>query len=258
MKRREVEAGNCSPSRLRSTSKSSDTSRGLDLPLSRVDSDLVDSYVKQHRAEGASDHTISKEFQHLQIALRLATRAKAYRSDLSTLRPPDLHAGYEPRERSLTRERRSCGCSPASTRTALPSPAICIALGCRSSEAFTLLPTDIDLAAGKVHRRGGGTKTRESDRWVPILGLYRPLIEAALPYLPLAEGPNHNAGHQGGMPSCRHRTLLAERLPAHPRDPPEGSGRRFGHRAPAPRPHHDTPRGPRVRAADAEGTWRPG
>jgi hypothetical protein len=136
--------------------------------------------VAQRREEGVSDHTTSKEVTHLLSVLRLAKRGGCYPIDIETLRPPDLHAGYVPRKRALTRPELAALLSELPPhRGALV--AVCVALGCRLGEARRLLPTDIE--AERVLIRG--TKTKSSQRWVPILSFYRPLLEQALPWLPV-------------------------------------------------------------------------
>jgi integrase len=153
---------------------------GAETPLATLTPAAFDAYVAQRRDEGVSDHTVSKEVTHLLSVLRLAKRGGCYPVDIETLRPPDLHAGYVPRKRALTRPEL------AALLTELPPHrgalvAVCVALGCRLGEARRLLPTDIE--AERVLIRG--TKTKSSQRWVPILSFYRPLLEQAQPWLPV-------------------------------------------------------------------------
>lgn len=177
----------------------------------------VDKFVSQRRSENASDHTISKEVAHMLAVLKLAKRAKCFSGDLSTLRPPDLHAGYKPRKRALNRQelaRLLAALEPR--RGALV--AVCVALGCRLGEAFRLLPTDI--TAERVFLRG--TKTAESERFVPVLSLFKPLLAAAVGYLPLepwgkVQRDLKVACKRAGIDPCSpndlrrtHATLLAE------------------------------------------------
>lgn len=176
-----------------------------------------DHYTTHRRGEGASDHTISKEVAHMLAVLKLAKRAKCFSGDLSTLRPPDLHAGYKPRKRALNRQelaRLLAALEPR--RGALV--AVCVALGCRLGEAFRLLPTDIEESRVFVR----GTKTEESERFVPVLSLFRPLLDAARPYLPLepwgkVQRDLKVACKRAGIDPCSpndlrrtHATLLAE------------------------------------------------
>jgi integrase len=192
---------------------------GADAPLVTIDAPAVDRFVAQRRAEEVSDHTISKEVAHLLAVLRLAKRGRAYAGDLDTLRPPDLHAGYVPRKRALMRPELAALLSELEPhRGALV--AVCVALGCRSGEAFRLLPTDIDWQRGTVLIRG--SKTAGSRREVPILSLYRPLLERATEHLPLQPWGKHirdikAACRRAGIEECSpndlrrtHSTLLIE------------------------------------------------
>lgn len=188
--------------------------------LADVTPGLVDAYLLQRRTEDVSDHTISKEVTHLCTVLKAAKRAGCFPGDVSTIRPPDLHAGYKPRKRALTREEVMRLLSELKPELgALVS--VCVSLGCRLSEAYKLLPSDIDLKRGQVHI--GGTKTEEADRYVPVLSIFRSLLERALPYLPLGQLPNNlrrdisAACKRAGIPNCTpndlrrtHATLLAE------------------------------------------------
>lgn len=149
--------------------------------LIEVDEDKLDAYVARRRGEDVTDHTIFKEVAVLKRVLHAAKRSKEYTGDLSTLKPLDLHAGYKPRERVLSRE------EVAALLNELEGPtwalvAVCVALGCRRSEGARLDPADIDLERGFARIRG--TKTDESDRAVPVLSLFRPMLERALPLLP--------------------------------------------------------------------------
>jgi integrase len=157
--------------------------------LAAIDAGKLDAYVASRREERVTDHTISKEVAVIVQVLKLAKRGQAYGGDLETLRPPDLHADYVPRARSLSPDevRRLRGAVSARCSALI---AVCVALGCRRSEAVRLEPSDVDLAAGVVHIRG--TKTEGSDRRVPILSLFRPLLEEALPLLPVGEGFAHS------------------------------------------------------------------
>jgi integrase len=153
---------------------------GAETPLATLTPAAFDTYVAQRREEGVSDHTISKEVTHLLSVLRLAKRGGCYPIDIETLRPPDLHAGYVPRKRALTRpELVALLTELPPHRSALV--AICVALGCRLGEARRLLPTDIEKERVLIR----GTKTKSSQRWVPILSFYRPLLEQARPWLPV-------------------------------------------------------------------------
>lgn len=159
---------------------------GEDCRLSTIDEVKVDAYVKQRRDEGASEGTISKEYGALAVLLRAAKRVKAWGGSFDTLRPPDLRCSYKPRKRKMTLD--EVGALLAALDDACAAlVALCVGLGCRRSEGLGLRASDIDLDVGLVHIRG--TKTAESDRHVPILSLFRPLVERAMAHLPLTLTP---------------------------------------------------------------------
>lgn len=162
---------------------------GEDCKLSTIDAGKLDLYVARRRSERVKEHTISKEVSTIMQVLKFAKRGQAYGGDLETLRPPDLHDNYVPRSRSLTTDevaRLRAAVSPRCSALI----AVCVALGCRRSEAVRLTPTDVDLEGGVVHIRG--TKTKGSNRQVPILSLFRPMLEEALPQLPVGETYAHS------------------------------------------------------------------
>jgi integrase len=151
--------------------------------LVTIDADKVDAYVKNRREDGmVSDPTISKEVAALVQVLKLAKRSKAYGGDLETLRPPGLVSTSEARTRALSRDEVAAVRAKASEQCSA-FVAVCVALGCRRSEAGRLQPADVDLERGRVFIQG--TKTLEAARWVPILSPFRALLEEALPHLPL-------------------------------------------------------------------------
>lgn len=190
---------------------------GADYPLIDITPGAVDEYVKQRRGEDVTDHTISKELTHLKSVLRLAKRSGCYPHDIATLSPDDLRPGYVPRKRALNRQELLALLSVLEPHRAAVV-AICVALGVRWGEAMRLIPSDIGTETAMIR----GTKTAGARRTVPILSLYRPLLDAAVPYLPLE--PWGNVGRDLGRACARagierctpndlrrtHATLLVE------------------------------------------------
>lgn len=154
------------------------------VPASTVLADIgpgtYDAFIAMRRKEGVTDYTIGKELTAMSTMLRLAKRAGCYPGDLESLRPIDFKAKCAKRTRALTfeefgrlmyqllAERQAFVC-------------FAIALGCRRSEVFRLLPTDV----GDKEVFIGGTKTDEAARRVPIMSIFRPLIDRARAFLPL-------------------------------------------------------------------------
>jgi integrase len=152
---------------------------GDDCALATITPDKLDAYVQERRGE-TSDETISREVRHLLYLLRLAKRSRSYAGDLSTLRPPDLHGRYVPRTRALRPAELdsllgACGDSLGALVR------VCVALGCRRSEALGLTQADVAGSLAKIR----GTKTPGSAREVPVLSVFQALLEQALPHLPV-------------------------------------------------------------------------
>ncbi len=188
--------------------------------LSEVTPPFVDAFIAQRRTEDVTDHTIKKEVDHLVIVARAAKRAGEYAGDPEILCPSDLHTGYEPRERALTREELFPLLAELKPEL-MAVVAVAVCLGCRLAEIYRLTPADINWATGIVFIRG--SKTKKSLRNVPILSLFRELLEAAALYLPLGEEPNNlhrdikaackRAGIVNATPNDfrrTHATLLSE------------------------------------------------
>ena len=150
--------------------------------LAKITPGTYDEYIAMRRNDGVTDYTIGKEITAMTTLLRFAKRAGCYPGDPSSLRPIDFVARYVSRSRALTPpEFTRLMYQLSATRQAFVC--VCVALGCRRSEALRMLPTDI----GQDEAFIGGTKTEEARRTVPILSVFRPLIELARPYLPLPD-----------------------------------------------------------------------
>ncbi len=192
-----------------------------DAPLARfVDPSTFDTFVTERRNEGASDHTISKEVRVFSQVLKMAKRAGHYSGDIAILKPHDLTTSYVPRTRAMTTDEVARLWPELSTRWAALLD-VSVALGLRLSECAKVNPeTDVNLVTGLVTVRG--TKTKGSARTVPILSPFRPLLERALPHLPVGPGNNlyrdvanacKRAGVQYATPNDwrrSHATILAE------------------------------------------------
>ncbi len=175
--------------------------------LSEVVPPFVDAFVAQRRTEEVSDHTIRKEVDHLCIVMRAAERGGVYAGKIDALCPPDLHTGYEPRERALTRDELFPLLAELKPEL-MAVVAVAVALGCRLAEIYRLQPGDVDWQTGIARIRG--TKTKMSARRVPILSLFKELLEAAMLYLPLGEEPNNL--HRDIKAACK-RAGIAQATP---------------------------------------------
>jgi integrase len=178
---------------------------GREMPLSDITPGTIDDYIARRRSEivrgkPVRGYTAKREILALIAALRLAKRADKYEGDLEKLLPENLEASYKPRERALTEREVSqlIHAMPNYTWGALV--AVCVGLGCRKSEAFRLRPEDVEVRTTTAKDAHGsdvsvermfvwidGRKTEGSNRIVPVLSGMRPLIEYALPHLPVGE-----------------------------------------------------------------------
>lgn len=194
---------------------------GRGAPLSTFTNVRVfNDYLKQRRDEGATLHTVSKEVKVFRQVLSAARREKSFAGEMADLRPDGLETSYVPRERALTSDelrRLLMHCKPWHANLVC----LTVAIGCRLSEALKLSQVDVDLAGGLVHIRG--TKTKGSNRQVPILSPFRPFLERVFPELPLGPKPNNlrrdllaacrKAGIEAASPNDFRRThasILAE------------------------------------------------
>lgn len=162
---------------------------GDDTKLDKLTAEVIDHYIKTRRTEGVTDHTISKELTCVWQMLKLAKRARCFPYDLDELKPVGFKIGYEPRERSLTQVEVTALLTELSFGRAA-FVCVTVGLGLRFSEAARLLPGDVNLEKGTVRVRG--TKTAGARRRIPILSIFRPLVQMALPYLPLADVVKNN------------------------------------------------------------------
>jgi integrase len=162
-----------------------------DLSLSSIDSGTIDDYVVARLNSGGKRppkaYTVTREVRIIIAILAKAKRKGCYTGDLDSLQP-DLDGRYTPRERSLTRDEVVAFVDALPNRRWQALAAVCVALGCRLSEACRLAPDDVELDAGLVWI--DGRKTSTSNRTLPILSPYRGLLESALAHLPIGKISN--------------------------------------------------------------------
>jgi integrase len=165
----------------------------------------IDQYIATRRSEivrgkPVRGYTAKREILALIASLRLAKRAEKYAGDIEKLMPANLEASYQPRERALTEREVSQLIQAMPNFTWGSLVAVCVGLGCRKSEAFRLRPEDVEVRTTASKDAQGndvpfermfiwidGRKTEGSNRIVPVLSGMRPLLEYALPHLPIGE-----------------------------------------------------------------------
>lgn len=148
-----------------------------DVALVDLDEDTCLEYVNSRTKEGASKHTIWKEISLLRSVLRSSIKAKKFIGDTSFV--PSVPRGYSPRKGYLPFAKIDLllGCMPP-RRAAFC--AFILGTSARFSEALAARRGDIDWAKGThgtVKIRG--TKTRESEREVPVISILKHLVERA-------------------------------------------------------------------------------
>lgn len=147
--------------------------------LSKLTPLAFDVYLMTRRAKKVLDQTIGKEIAVMQRVLRHAKRAGAYAGDLSLLRPAGL-PGCARRSRWLTRRELNALLAECSPRIGA-AVALAVACGARRSELLRMTPEHIGDRSIAIP----GTKTSRSASLVPIVSIYRPMVEMALEHLPL-------------------------------------------------------------------------
>lgn len=71
-------------------------------PVDELDAGAVDALVSRRRADGAGEHTVSKELGTLRCALALAKRRGMWAGDVGAIMPHRFAPEYRPRSRWLT------------------------------------------------------------------------------------------------------------------------------------------------------------
>ena len=120
--------------------------------------------MKNGSVKMTSRQTIRKEWNTLLSCLRYAKRFGVYTGDPEMLQY-DFVGPYIPGSRALSKEEymKLRGSLPEHRRDYLHAY---VAIGQRDSKLYVLTPSDIDAGNKMVHIRG--TKTTDSDRWVPV------------------------------------------------------------------------------------------
>jgi integrase len=162
-----------------------------DTALNTIDPGFIDDYVAARlNSDGKRPpkaYTVVREVRIVIAILAKAKRKGVFAGDLEAL-GTDLEGTYTPRERSLTPEEVVAFLAALPNARWRAMASVCVALGCRLSEAARLAPEDVELDAGVVWI--DGRKTADSNRTLPILSPYRALLESALKDLPFGKVAN--------------------------------------------------------------------
>jgi integrase len=188
---------------------------GEQLPLREVTAKTVDSFIDRRLDEGAARNTIHKELTVLRSGLKVAKRRGEFAGDIAAVMPDGFSTDYKPRERFLTaREAQALLGQLEPDRAA--RVAFILATGARWGESERARAQNIDMSRGLALLRG--TKTKTSERFVPVVGFSVPLLEHALEHregeAPLLFLPWSNvrrdiaaACARAGIPTCTPNDL---------------------------------------------------
>ena len=161
-----------------------------------------DDFISLRRADGVTDYTIGKELTAMVSLLRFAKRAGCYPGDLEALRPVDFEGHHTKGTRALTPEEFVLLMAKL-THQQQAFVCVCIALGCRRSEAARVDEIKGDLVFI------AGTKTEEARRTVPVLSVFRKLLDLAAPAVPVSKSTVSNLTRwlwdscdAAGIPRC--------------------------------------------------------
>ena len=146
--------------------------------LASIGPGTFDDFISLRRGDGVTDYTIGKELTAMIGLLRLAKRSRCYPGDLESLRPIDFEAHHKKGERALTPE-EFLRLMTKLTDLQQAFVCVCIALGCRRSEALRV--QEINGCAVFI----AGTKTDGARRTVPVLSAFRKLLDLAAPRVPI-------------------------------------------------------------------------
>lgn len=134
----------------------------------------VRGFIEQRESEGASSHTIHRELTTLRRALRVARESRLFQGDPRAV-IPRYAAGYVPRTRYL-----SCFELAAVMDHLDPGRAamlaFVVATSSRRSEVRRAQRGDV----GREHIALRGSKTLGSKRLVPVVSLFRGLVDRAV------------------------------------------------------------------------------
>lgn len=159
---------------------------GAKRKLINVDAPLIDKYIEARRAEGVKNGTIKHELTCLTQLLKLARRAGEYPHDPAVVMPFGFSSDYVPVTRTLSQED-----FPKLMEELTPEQGgwVCYALATAGdiSDVERAEVGDYDPVRGVVRMRGSKNKYRSAT--IPVPDQFRPLIEAALPFVPFAHWP---------------------------------------------------------------------
>ena len=185
-----------------------------DCNLVEINASKVDSYVKTRSEEGAASTTISKELTALRRILKLSKHLQEFAGDIPAIMPFDFSPAYVPRVRFLEGYAELQDILLQLPRERAAHVCFMLATGARWIESVRAERADINIQESKIKIRG--TKTKEADRDVPVLELFRPALNLVLEVIPFDKKgvmfrPWLNAGH--ALPNACKRAKVSKVTP---------------------------------------------
>lgn len=177
--------------------------------LASIGAPEIDGYVSRRIAEGAARTSVGKELSTIRGTLRMARRAGTYPFALDEVMPAGFSLEYKPGTAHLKEpelQRLLAELSPK--RRAFV--AFIVATGADLHSAELARRGDVNLRRGTVLVRG--SKTSHRLRTIPILDLFRPLLDYAAKRLPFEPWGNVRrdlavACRNAGVPRVTPRDL---------------------------------------------------
>ena len=181
---------------------------GESTPLSEIDTGTIDHYIEirlgeSHQGKQIDEFTVRREINGLLGALKRAKRAGKFAGDIEALTPEELRGTSNRRQRAPTAPEVVAIMKAMPDGRTAAFTALGFALAARRKEAWEFRPEDVvrrefaevqaDGSTRLVKRmfvKIHGTKTEESDREIPILRQLEPLVEFALPFMPIGKVQN--------------------------------------------------------------------
>ncbi len=152
-----------------------------DTDVGALSYELVSGYITQRLDEGAARSTVAKELITMRVALGVAKRRRLFAGAIDDV-VPKFSTEYAPRVRHLTGDEFRALLSELEPHRQM-WVLVAVFTGARYSEVAGLDWEDIDFGSGTI--RVHGTKTRRSDRGVPL----HPVLAQVLDVATLRTGP---------------------------------------------------------------------
>ena len=166
---------------------------GGDLPLLRIEADLVLAFIDTREKEGRQPITVKRELLELKRCLEWAKFRGCFPTDLATVFPPKYSSRHKPRTRWLPMPEAMALLQALEPRRAA-HVAFILATGARLGESLRARAKDVHLDVDNPHVEIRGTKTVKAADTVAVTGLTYPFLLYAMENAPGRERLFHPWG----------------------------------------------------------------